>query len=485
MEFSGIAVLVVGDVMLDHYIAGKASRISPEAPVPVVNKERAWAVPGGAANVARGLARLGCNARLVGLAAMDAAGQTLRQELAAEGVDASLVAGARRPTICKTRILAGGQQLLRVDEESTARPTLEETVGMQLHINRLLPGSKAVILSDYAKGTLLRDKNGDSLAAYVIEQAHKLSIPVLVDPKGTDWEKYSGAQCITPNVPEFREIFGVLLPRLEAVPGNWHILAETLREKFGLERLLLTRGAEGMTLFEPDMQPWRIAAEKKEVADVSGAGDTVIATLAACKGLGLDWRQAAGIANIAAGVAVGKLGTSPVGADELNNVLGASESKIVSLQDLGEKIRSWREQGQSIVFTNGCFDLLHPGHISLLQQCGRLGDRVIVGLNSDSSVKRLKGQNRPVQSQSARAEILAALEAVDAVVIFEEDTPQNLIEIVKPDFLVKGSDYRADEVVGANFVKSYGGEVRLVKLINGFATTGLIRKIQGDGVCTQ
>lgn len=489
-DFTGLKILVLGDVMLDHYIAGKAGRISPEAAVPVLLREKSWTVPGGAANVARCLARLGCSPRLAGLIGNDSAGATLQKEVDAEGIE-NIFIHTKRPTTCKTRLMSQGQQLLRVDEEVIAPPGLEELVALRKTVERLLPGCRALILSDYAKGTLLRAKDGESICKYAIDLAAKEKIPVLIDPKGTDWTRYIGAQCVTPNMSEFTAICEILLgknlsaAKLDDESRLRQGLAEDLCHKFNFERLLLTRGARGMNLFEKGKKPWHVRATRREVADVSGAGDTVIATLGACVARGLDWQRSAEIANIAAGIAVGKIGTAPVSLAELNAALrkNMDNPKLYSWRALAEKLAEWRRLDQKIVFTNGCFDLLHPGHIALLRQCADMGDRLVVGLNSDASVKRLKGASRPIQNEQSRALLLGALHNVDAVVIFEEDTPEKLIEHVSPDFLVKGSDYKLEDVVGADFVKAHGGEVRLVNIVDGCSTTSIVRRMQGDQSC--
>lgn len=478
--------MVLGDIMLDHYITGKAERMSPEAAVPVLLRQKAWTAPGGAANVARCLSRLGCKARLVSLIGQDSAGAALRQEISGEGIAASLVETAR-PTTCKTRIMAQGKQLLRVDEETIQPPSLEEMVSMRKCLERDLPGCKALILSDYAKGALLRDKDGASVCEAAISMARELGIPVLVDPKGGDWSRYEGAQCITPNLSEFAKICAVSLgssyneSQLDDEARTRQRLAEEICRKFHAERLLVTRGARGMNLFQEGKKPLYIRAARREVADVSGAGDTVIAALAACAAMGMDWEESAEIANQAAGIAVTKVGTAPVSAAELSAALKEDREnpKLCGWPEIKEKINEWRRQGQKIVFTNGCFDLLHPGHISLLRQSAALGDRLIVGLNSDASVRRLKGPERPLQNERSRALLLGALKDVDAVVIFDQDTPEELIRLVSPDCLVKGSDYRLEDVVGADFVRSRGGRVRLVDIVDGCSTTGIVEKIKG------
>lgn len=482
MNFSGGTVLVVGDVMLDHYLAGSVGRISPEAPVPVVRLARRWSVPGGAANVARNLARLGVSARLTGLVGADAEGRALRALVADEGIVDGLVCSAARATTSKTRVLAQGQQLLRVDEEDAAPPTAAELDMLAEAVARLLPGCGAVILSDYAKGVLLRAADGGCLCGTVMDLARQAGVPVLVDPKGLDWSRYAGAACVTPNTAEFSLVLG-LSPGTEPERERCRLLAEDLCRRLGFARLLLTRGARGMTLFAPETEPVRIRAAVREVADVSGAGDTVIAALAACAASGFPWAESASVANAAAGVAVGKAGTAPVSVAELNEALreGMDNPKLYDGPGLAARLEEWRRAGERIVFTNGCFDLLHPGHISLLRQCASLGDRLVVGLNSDASVRRLKGPERPVQNETSRALLLAALQYVDAVVLFGEDTPERLIREVRPDVLVKGSDYRVETVVGADFVQSYGGEVHLVDLVEGCSTTGLVRRMRTTG----
>lgn len=478
MDFSNVSALVIGDVMLDHYIAGSVERVSPEAPVPVINKKTSWTVPGGAANVARCLSRLGCQAKVVGLVGDDAAAAKLAHELKGDSVQTYLVK-ATRPTTCKTRILAQGQQLLRLDEETVEPPSFDDLVALRKCIQQGISDCNVVIISDYAKGVLRSGRHG-SLCRGIIHLARERKIPVLVDPKGTDWEKYAGCQCITPNTPEFKQICAAA-----ALPGDSSraALATHLCEKYHLSRVLLTRGAQGMDLYEPGQLPLHLRAVRREVADVSGAGDTVIATMGACVGSGMSWSESARIANIAAGIAVGKAGTAPVEITELNQALreGSLNPRLYTSEEIVQKVADWRRSGETVVFTNGCFDLLHPGHISLLRQSAAMGDRLIVGLNSDKSVQSLKGPGRPVQNQENRALLLGALNFVDAIVIFDEETPEKLIHLVAPDFLVKGSDYQLKDVVGADFVQARGGTVRLVDIVEGCSTTGLVQKIQ-EGV---
>ena len=478
MNFDGVRILVVGDVMLDHYIAGQVKRISPEAPVPVVSAAKRWSVPGGAANVARNLVRLGVEVAVAGVVGQDAAADDLRVALAAEGIADGLSVSPARRTTCKTRVLAQGQQLLRLDEEVSSPLGNEEAEALEQQVLSLLPGRHAVILSDYAKGVLLESPKGRNLCHVVIEAARRLGIPVLVDPKGSDWRRYAGAHCVTPNAGEFDAACGLEAGAALSRPRR-EALASDLRSRYHIDRLLITRGPKGMALFSPDEAPVYCRAAVREVADVSGAGDTAIATLAACVGKGLPWAESMHLANAAAGVAVGKMGTAPVSLAELNEALReqAENPKLFTVESLAEKIEEWRRKGQTVVFTNGCFDLLHPGHISLIRQSAAQGDRLIVGLNSDASVSRLKGPTRPIQNENSRALLLAALSDVDAIVLFNEDTPLELITALRPDVLVKGSDYTIDTVVGADVVQQGGGRVYLARLVDGCSTTGIVRKI--------
>ncbi|MEG6592562.1 D-glycero-beta-D-manno-heptose-7-phosphate kinase [Desulfovibrio sp. 1188_IL3213] len=482
MNFDKVRVLVVGDVMLDRYISGNVGRISPEAPVPVLGVDKRWFAPGGAANVARNLVHLGAQATLVGLSGMDEAADDLRRSLEQAGIQHRLVSSGSRSTTCKTRVLAQGQQLLRLDEERCMHPDDDELEALLQAVLAVLPTCHVVILSDYGKGVLLENGQGESLCRAIIDEARRLGVTVLVDPKGTQWSRYAGAHCVTPNRHEFDLVCG----RNQGAPLDRAAradLADRLRERYAIERVLLTRGAKGMTMFSPDAPPRYIRAVMREVADVSGAGDTVIATLGACIGTGLTWEESMDAANAAAGVAVGKMGTAPVSITELRQALrqGADNPKLYALPELLEKVEDWRRKNESIVFTNGCFDLLHPGHISLIRQSAAQGTHLVVGLNSDASVRRLKGPSRPVQNEQSRALLLSALHGVDAVVLFDEDTPLNLVTALRPDVLVKGSDYTVGTVVGADVVLASGGRVYLADLVQGCSTTGIVRKIDASG----
>ncbi|MDR3556880.1 MAG: bifunctional D-glycero-beta-D-manno-heptose-7-phosphate kinase/D-glycero-beta-D-manno-heptose 1-phosphate adenylyltransferase HldE [Syntrophobacteraceae bacterium] len=477
-DFKSATILVLGDVMLDRYIMGEVRRISPEAPVPVVRIRTRYEVPGGAGNVGKNLAKLGCQAVVLGVVGDDGEGAILRGLCVENEMDDMLVIDKSRPTITKTRIVARDQQLLRLDDEQPG--VLSDPVRAQLldRFEKMVVRCQAVILSDYGKGIF----QTPGFCQSVVSLAGKHGVPVFVDPKGKDWERYRSATCITPNSAELEDVAET------PVQGEVQLLgeAEKIRERYGAEWLLVTRGARGMCLLGRQSAPVVIPTIAREVYDVSGAGDTVIAVLAACVACGLSFPEATRVANTAAGIVVGKLGTQPVTAAELQYGLQLEESgingtryagKSGSLESAQMQTQAWRSNGERIVFTNGCFDLLHPGHIHLLEEAKGLGDRLIVGLNSDSSVKRLKGPRRPILPESDRMVLLKALSCVDLVIIFEEDTPLRLIEALRPDILVKGSDYRLEQVVGRDIVESYGGRVALVSLMDGYSTTRIAEKL--------
>ncbi|MCR5814280.1 MAG: D-glycero-beta-D-manno-heptose 1-phosphate adenylyltransferase [Desulfovibrio sp.] len=467
--------------MLDRYTETQVQRISPEAPVPVANVQRRWNAPGGAANVARNLSRLGLAVTLVGARANDQSGQELACLLDQESIMAPPCLCTDRPTTCKSRILARGQQLLRLDEESCQPFSSELVKKLWQNTEHALPWAQAVILSDYGKGVFAESPKQPSLAREIIAHCRQKSIPVLVDPKGSDWSRFSYADCLTPNTRELACV-------LKTDNGDFeHLVQEALNlmQSLNLSRLLVTRGAKGMAMLERNGQVTELPTKAHEVCDVSGAGDTVIAVLAAAVAEGYDWIEAAKIANVAAGIVVAKVGTSPVDRDELLSALAsdnnsfsmtvnALSSKIMSQGRLLEKIAEWRRHHDRIVFTNGCFDLIHPGHIKLVQEAAHLGDRLVVAINSDASVKRLKGPDRPIQPENARVLVMAGLTGVDAVILFDDDTPLELITKILPDVLVKGSDYRLDTVVGADIVQKSGGEVHLVQIIDGFSTSRIV-----------
>lgn len=474
-------ILVVGDVMLDRYVWGEVTRISPEAPVPVVHIKRTTEVLGGAGNVAANLAGLGCRVSAAGLCGSDVASQALRRLLAEHRIHDGLQTDGQRPTITKTRIMVQRQQLLRLDEETTRLLTPEQHQGCLAHLSEALGSVAVVILSDYGKGFL----QTGGLAQDIIGLCRQQGVPVLADPKGRDWERYTGADCVTPNTAELALAAGFDI-------GNDARLCQAarhLQERYGLKRILVTRGPLGMCLLDAEAPPIWIAARAREVFDVSGAGDTVVATLGAGLALGLDYHPAAELANTAAGIVVGKVGTQPVHRGELEQALLHQEAlsrpnknaKLLSWENARQRIGAWQQTRQRVVFTNGCFDLLHPGHVQLLYEARKLGDRLIVGLNSDISVRRLKGPRRPFLNATDRGAMLAALADVDAVVLFDEDTPLELITHLKPDVLVKGADYRPEDVVGRDVVTAYGGMVQVLPLLQGFSTSHLVRRIQQAG----
>ncbi|MFO7557496.1 MAG: bifunctional D-glycero-beta-D-manno-heptose-7-phosphate kinase/D-glycero-beta-D-manno-heptose 1-phosphate adenylyltransferase HldE [Desulfobacterales bacterium] len=480
--FSSIHILVVGDIMLDRYHWGEVRRISPEGPVPVMHVLEKSEVLGGAGNVAANLAGLGCRTTVIGLIGKDTAGRHIQKMLDDRNIQGCLVSNKLKSTITKTRIMAQGQQLIRLDEENPEPigPKLSDRIFSEIEAR--LTGCQAVILSDYGKGIF----QSPGLCRRIIDLCRKKNRPVLVDPKGTDWERYRNATAVTPNTSELKSVAGLTtnIPEKELKR-----VAKSIEKRFDLDWLLVTRGAKGMCLFGADGTFKKIPAVAREVFDVSGAGDTVIATVTAALATGFSFMEAAEIANSAAGIVVGKLGTQPVTAAELDVALQLDEKKrqssegihTTSLEGAQIMVKSWRSSGKKVVFTNGCFDLLHPGHINLLHQARSFGDRLIIGLNTDSSIKRLKGDLRPILSEQDRAAILNALDCVDLVVLFDEDTPLELIKTLKPDVLVKGADYKIEEVVGRQYVESYGGEVRLVQLLAGYSTTGIANKVLSAG----
>ncbi|MGB1547639.1 MAG: D-glycero-beta-D-manno-heptose-7-phosphate kinase [Alphaproteobacteria bacterium] len=472
--FPGTEVLCVGDVMLDRFVYGEVERVSPEAPVPVLHIQREETVLGGAGNVLRNLLAYGAKARFFTLVGDDPAGNEIRDLIRKEGAgnDDVLVERGRQTTI-KNRFIAGSQQLLRADQESPVMPSEAAREKLLSGIEEALPSASVLLLSDYGKGVLAGDT-----AERILALAKKAKVPALVDPKGFDYSRYRGATLLSPNLRELHE--ATLLP--VATDEDVVVAAGKLLEGVGVEGVLVTRSARGMTLVTKGKEALHLSARAREVFDVSGAGDTVLATLATALAAGASLSDAAYLANVAAGIVVGKVGTAVVHPEDLVTALHerdllASADRIVSLEQASETIARWRRQGFRIGFTNGCFDLLHPGHISLLRQAKGACDRLIVGLNSDASVTRLKGPDRPVQSEMARATVLASVSDVDLVVVFTEDTPVRLLKAIRPDVLVKGADYRVDEVVGGDFVTSYGGKILLADFVDGHSTSATITRI--------
>ena len=465
-------VLCIGDLMLDRFVYGRVERISPEAPIPVLHITRETTMPGGAGNVALNLAGLGAEARLVSLIGDDEAGSAVRAHLGAfaKPIGLALLAEPGRETTLKTRFIAGSQQMLRTDHETVAPP--KDPARVIAAIVKAADGAGAIILSDYGKGMLDATIIGETIAL-----AAKNKIPIIVDPKGRDFSRYRGADIITPNRHELADATDMDVDTNDAViAAARHIITNA-----GINAVLVTLSAEGMS-YVTATDATHISARARDVFDVSGAGDTVVATLAAGIAAGMSVVTAANLANVAASIVVAKLGTAVVFDTELRDALrhqtiGAAEARVMERDAALACITEWRDAGQTIGFTNGCFDLLHPGHVSLLAQAKSHCDRLVVGLNSDASVRRLKGETRPVQNETARAQVLASMGDVDLVVLFGEDTPLALIEAIGPDVLVKGADYSVDQVVGREAVEARGGRVVLAELLDGHSTTGTIKRL--------
>ncbi|WP_434456989.1 bifunctional D-glycero-beta-D-manno-heptose-7-phosphate kinase/D-glycero-beta-D-manno-heptose 1-phosphate adenylyltransferase HldE [Stutzerimonas urumqiensis] len=465
-RFDQAPVLVVGDVMLDRYWHGGTSRISPEAPVPVVRVDQVEDRPGGAANVALNIAALGAPASLAGVTGEDEAAVSLADSLRAAGVAAHFQRIADQPTIVKLRVMSRHQQLLRMDFEEPFRTDAD---ALAAQVDTLLEGVKVLVLSDYGKGAL---KNHQALIA----AARRRGIPVLADPKGKDFAIYRGATLITPNLAEFEAVVGACADESELVAKGLGLIGA-----LELEALLVTRGEHGMTLLRPNLPELHLPARAREVFDVTGAGDTVISTLAAAIAAGEALPQAVALANLAAGIVVGKLGTACISAPELRRAVQreeGSERGVMALEQLQTAVEDARAHGERIVFTNGCFDILHAGHVTYLEQARALGDRLVVAVNDDASVSRLKGPGRPINAVERRMAVLAGLGAVDWVVSFSEDTPERLLAEVRPDILVKGGDYGVEQVVGAELVQAYGGEVKVLGLVENSSTTAIVEKIR-------
>ncbi|WP_226051745.1 bifunctional D-glycero-beta-D-manno-heptose-7-phosphate kinase/D-glycero-beta-D-manno-heptose 1-phosphate adenylyltransferase HldE [Dickeya chrysanthemi] len=466
-DFRHAGVLVVGDVMLDRYWYGPTSRISPEAPVPVVKVDTIEERPGGAANVAMNIAALGAGSRLVGLTGIDDAARALSAKLNEVNVKCDFVSVPTHPTITKLRVLSRNQQLIRLDFEEgfdsvDPQPMIER-------IQQALPNIGALVLSDYAKGALVHVQS-------MIQTARAAGVPVLIDPKGTDFNRYRGATLLTPNLSEFEAVAGRCKDENDLVDRGMKLL-----EELDLSALLVTRSEQGMTLLQPGKAPLHLPTQAQEVYDVTGAGDTVIGVLAAALAAGKPLEEACFLANAAAGVVVGKLGTSTVTPIELENAIrGRADTGfgVMTEAQLKDAVAVARQRGETVVMTNGCFDILHAGHVSYLANARRLGDRLIVAVNSDDSTKRLKGPSRPVNPLTQRMIVLGALEAVDWVVAFEEDTPQRLISEVLPDILVKGGDYKPEDIAGSKEVWANGGDVRVLNFEDGCSTTNIINTIK-------
>lgn len=460
-------VLVVGDVMLDRYWQGETSRISPEAPVPVVHVKTTHELPGGAGNVALNISALGAQVTLLSAIGQDEAGQQLQMALEKKHVSTLLSTFAQRPTTTKLRLMSQHQQLIRIDFEDSQQ--VIEQGDMLNNFHKQLPKIKAVILSDYAKG-LLTDPQA------FIQAARSQNIPVLVDPKTNDFSCYRGATMVTPNYKEFEAVVGVCADEETMVARG-----QALIEDCDLQALLITRGAKGMTLLQKQRPPKHYPAVVHEVFDVTGAGDTVIALLASAISVGLSFEQATEIANTAAGIVVTKLGAASVSISELKREYANKmdvKYGVVTESELKLELQTARAKNETIVMTNGCFDLIHAGHVKYLKEAKALGHRLLIAVNDDDSVKRLKGPKRPINTLARRMQVLAALEFVDWVVPFSEDTPKRLITEVMPDILVKGGDYQVADVVGGDIVTENGGRVEIIEYQAGFSTTNIINSIK-------
>ena len=467
-DYSQSGVLIVGDVMLDRYWYGPTGRISPEAPVPVVKVENNEERPGGAANVAMNIASLGGHAHIVGLTGKAEPAQVLKNTLSALKVNCDFVELEDYPTITKLRVMSRGQQLIRLDFEDKFENTDPELVLSRME--QALPNVRSVILSDYAKGALEHVQS-------FIQKARSANVPVFIDPKGADFERYRGATLLTPNMAEFELVAGKVKSEEELVAKGLALI-----EEFDFDALLVTRSEHGMTLLRKGQEPFHLPTQAKEVYDVTGAGDTVISVLAASVAAGKPLDEACALANAAAGVVVGKLGTSTLSMIELAEAVHGSQDTdygVISEAALIEAVKRARAKGEKVVMTNGCFDILHAGHVSYMNHAAELGDRLIVAVNTDESVKRLKGPGRPVNPTDRRMAVLAGLGAVDWVVPFSEDTPQRLISEVLPSILVKGGDYKPEEIAGGAEVIAAGGEVKVLNFEDGCSTTEIIEAIKG------
>ncbi len=468
-------VLTIGDIMLDRYVNGSVERISPEAPIPVLHIDHEKVMLGGSGNVAANIAALGGGGTIISILGDDGAGIEVARLVRGLGnIDFAPATIDGRPTTIKTRFVAGNQQMMRADIEDASAIDADGENEIIANAKGAIKDHGAIVLSDYGKGAL-----NDKVMQDVIKAAADAKITIIVDPKGRDFSRYRGADIITPNKKELFEATNM------AVDSDDEIVAaaRSVIKSAGVKHVLATRSADGMTLISAKGNPIHLKAESLDVFDVSGAGDTVVAVLALGLAAGGDIELAARLANVAAGIVVGKTGTATASASELahaihNRDMGAAEAKVMSMEEIEIKAAAWRDSGLKVGFTNGCFDLLHPGHISLLGEAKAQCDRLIIGLNSDASVKRLKGETRPIQVEASRAQVLGATSAVDGIVIFSEDTPVELIKAIKPDVLIKGADYKIDEVVGRDIVEAYGGKVYLAEIKQGHSTTETVKKLK-------
>ncbi|MGE0225716.1 MAG: D-glycero-beta-D-manno-heptose-7-phosphate kinase [Acetobacteraceae bacterium] len=473
-HFHNARVLVIGDIILDRYVRGGVQRLSPEAPIPILRPSSHHATLGGAANVAMNIATLGGNVTLIGVVGDDDAGASvLRLVGQTPGIEPALVVVPGRPTTAKTRFMTGAHQLLRLDEETTAPVEGVAADDVMARIERALSGVDVVVLSDYAKGVLC-----DNVLHRAIAATNAAGRLLIADPKRADFEAYRGAAILTPNEHEVR-----LATRIDAeYDAEADRAGRAALNATEGQAVLVTRSAKGLTLVRRERPALHLPTRAREVADVSGAGDTLVAALSVALAAGAPLPVAAALANVTAGISVGKQGTATVAQQELLDALHlqdlvASDRKVASAQEAMSRVAAWHAQGLRVGFANGCFDLIHPGHVRLLSEARAACDRLIVALNTDASVQRLKGPSRPVQNETARATVMASLSPVDLVVLFDEDTPIEMIRLLQPHVLVKGSDYTIDQVVGADLVQGWGGKVLLVTLQEGHSTTGTIRRM--------
>lgn len=472
-RFADVKLCCIGDVMLDRFIYGEVTRISPEAPIPVLARSSSQTMLGGAGNVVRNIVSLGASCSFISVVGDDAVGREVMSLIAAEAhIEPAIVTESGRKTTEKTRFVAGYQQLLRCDDETRQPISAESHARIVQWVESDIAQYDALILSDYNKGLLQPE-----LVQQLIELARNKQVPVLIDPKRADWSCYRGATVISPNLNELKQASGCD----SNLPEHLMEAAGDLCARYDLGAVLVTRGKDGMSLFQRGEPPVHIPALPREVFDVSGAGDTSIATLAVAHASGLPLADAAKLANLAAGIVVGRLGTATIYRTDLTSGLYSyeqlsSQSKIMPQAVAADAITGWKRDGFRIGFTNGCFDVLHAGHLALLQDAKARCDKLVIGVNSDASVSRLKGPTRPLNQEMDRAMLLAAMDPVDLVVIFRDDTPLSLIDSLKPDLLMKGADYTIEQVVGAKEVMAYGGSVELIPLREGYSTTALIEK---------
>ena len=464
-------VLVIGDLILDRYIWGEIERISPEAPVQILTWEKESSALGGAANVANNLAQLGCNVSLCGIIGYDSEGQELLEKAKYFGINTSLILKSKKfRTITKSRFISKNQHVLRVDRENNSHVDLEKILIKKLC--PILEKTNGIICSDYSKGVFT-----EGLLKYLSTTCKKKKIKIVVDPKGNDYRKYKGVTAITPNISEF----SIAVGKVSSKENELDLEVKKLLKNIDAQFILLTRGKDGMTLFDRKGQIGHEPANAKEIFDVTGAGDTATAVFT----MGLlgssTLKDTLFLSNLSAGIVVGKVGTSTLTGEEIKSSFGNHEisfsNKIISREKVSSVINNSRLTGKRIVFTNGCFDILHSGHIEYLERARALGDILIVGLNSDSSVRRLKGKSRPFNKQKERAKMLASLSSVSFVTTFHEDTPLKLIKKVKPDILTKGGDYSSEEIVGNKFVEENGGHVQILPYVEGISTTEIVQTI--------